>query len=204
MNFVADTSRTALLILDYQETIVDMVPEARQALLEKAAAALAGARSSGLKVIFVVLGFRPGYPEVSPLNKAFRAWRDSGRFAPGNPGTGIHPAVKPLPGEPVTTKHRVSAFSGSDLEMLLRAGGIDTLVLAGISTSGVVLSTLRQAADMDFRLVVLRDACADMDPQVHAVLMDKVFPRQAEVMDVDTFFAALAESGTRAITQSPS
>jgi nicotinamidase-related amidase len=76
--------------------------------------------------------------------------------------------------------------------MLLRAGGIDTLVLAGIATSGVVLSTLRQAADMDFRLAVLKDACTDMDPGVHAMLMDKVYPRQAEVMDVDVFVAALS------------
>jgi nicotinamidase-related amidase len=145
-----------------------------------------------VKVIYVVIGFRPGYPEVSPLNKSFGALRESGRFAPGSPGTEVHPAVAPLPGESIAIKHRVSGFSGSDLDMLLRAGGIDTLVLAGIATSGVVLSTLRQAADMDFRLAVLKDACTDMDPGVHAMLMDKVYPRQAEVMDVDVFVAALS------------
>jgi nicotinamidase-related amidase len=126
------------------------------------------------------------------LNKSFGALRESGRFAPGSPGTEVHPAVAPLPGESIAIKHRVSGFSGSDLDMLLRAGGIDTLVLAGIATSGVVLSTLRQAADMDFRLAVLKDACTDMDPGVHAMLMDKVYPRQAEVMDVDVFVAALS------------
>jgi len=192
MIFTLDKNKTALLIMDYQAAIVDMVPEGSQALLEKAAQALAAARSTGVRVIYVVLGFRPGHPEVSPSNKSFRALRESGRFAPGSPGTGIHPAVAPLAGESIAIKHRVSGFSGSDLDMLLRAGGIDTLVLAGIATSGVVLSTLRQAADLDFRLAVLKDACADMDPGVHAMLMDKVYPRQPEVMDVDVFVAALA------------
>jgi nicotinamidase-related amidase len=65
--------------------------------------------------------------------------------------------------------------------VLLRAADADTLILAGIATSGVVLSTLRQASDLDYRLTVLADACADADPEVHRVLTEKVFPRQALV-----------------------
>ncbi len=80
------------------------------------------------------------------------------------------------------TKRRVSAFSGSDLDVILRSLGVDSLVLTGIATSGVVLSTLRQAADLDFGLTVLSDLCADNDPETHRVLMGKVFPRQAAVM----------------------
>jgi len=76
----------------------------------------------------------------------------------------------------VVTKRRVSAFTGSDLEVVLRADGMDRLVLAGIATSGVVLSTLRQAADLDYRLTVLADGCLDADPEVHRVLTEKVFP----------------------------
>jgi len=68
---------------------------------------------------------------------------------------------------------------------VLRAANIDTLVLTGIATSGVVLSTLRQAADLDYRLVVLSDACLDSDAEVHRVLMEKVFPRQADVVTVN-------------------
>ena len=85
----------------------------------------------------------------------------------------------------VVTKRRVSAFSGSDLEVVLRAANIDTLVLTGIATSGVVLSTLRQAADLDYRLVVLADACLDADAEMHRVLTEKVFPRQADVLTVN-------------------
>jgi nicotinamidase-related amidase len=100
-------------------------------------------------------------------------------------------ALEPGADEPVVLKRRVSAFSGSDLDVLLRAAGADSLVLAGIATSGVVLSTLRQAADLDYRLTVLSDACADGDAEVHRVLLDKVFPRQALVTTTDDWIQSL-------------
>lgn len=79
-------------------------------------------------------------------------------------------------------KTRVGAFSTTDLERQLSDRQIDTLILAGISTSGVVLSTVRDASDRDYRVLVLSDACADPDPEVHALLIAKVFPRQADVI----------------------
>jgi nicotinamidase-related amidase len=91
----------------------------------------------------------------------------------------------------VVTKRRVSAFAGSDLDVVLRALDARHLVLCGLSTSGVVLSTLRAAADQDYALTVLRDACADPDEEVHRVLTEKVFPRQAEVLDAGAWAASL-------------
>ena len=91
----------------------------------------------------------------------------------------------------------MSAFTGSDLQVVLRSLGADTLVLTGIATSGVVLSTLRQAADLDYRLVVLSDACLDADPEVHRVLTEKVFPRQAAVRTVAQWAADPAHGGAR-------
>ena len=105
----------------------------------------------------------------------------------------MHPDIAPAPGDIVVIKKRVSAFAGSDLDMVLRAQQIDHLVLSGISTSGVVLSTLRQAADLDFRLTVLADGCADGDPEVHRVLMEKVFARQADVVSIDSWIDSLRE-----------
>ena len=92
----------------------------------------------------------------------------------------------------VVTKRRVSAFTGSDLEVVLRAGEVDSLVLAGIAISGVVLSALRQAADLDYRLTVLADGCLDADPEVHRVLTEKLFPRQADVVRIADWTASLA------------
>jgi nicotinamidase-related amidase len=93
----------------------------------------------------------------------------------------------------VITKKRVSAFAGSDLDIVLRAGDIDSLVLTGLATSGVVLSTLLQAADLDFGLTVLADGCLDGDPEVHRVLTEKVFPHQADVVTVDDWVTAIGK-----------
>lgn len=91
----------------------------------------------------------------------------------------------------VVTKRRVSAFAGSDLDVVLRAYGAGNLVLAGVATSGVVLSTLRQAADLDFRVTVLSDGCLDRDQEVHRVLTERVFPVQATVTTVSEWKESL-------------
>ena len=116
---------------------------------------------------------------------------ESGRFTEGSAGTEVHTAVAPRPGDVVVTKHRVSAFAGTDLEMVLRASGIETLVLAGIATSGVVLSTTRHAADADYKIVVVEDCCADRDAEVHRVLTEKVFVRQATVAKAEAVVESL-------------
>jgi nicotinamidase-related amidase len=100
--------------------------------------------------------------------------------------------VAPQPTEVIVTKRRVGAFATTELETVLRARQVTTLVLLGIATSGVVLSTVRWAADADYELLVLEDCCADADAEVHRVLMHKVFPRQATVIQVQAFLQALA------------
>ena len=177
-------SEQALLVMDVQRMIVDRYPD--PAYLPRLREAIDTARANGVLVIYVTVGFRPGAPEISPRNKLF------GRLAgaPATQANEIHPDVAPETGDIVVTKRRVSAFAGSDLDMVLRANDIDHLVLTGIATSGVVLSTLRQAADLDFTLTVLSDACLDNDPEVHRVLTEKVFPMQAEVTTVADWVAA--------------
>ena len=95
------------------------------------------------------------------------------------------PAIELADNDVVVVKRRVSAFSGSDLEVLLRAWDIEHLVLTVIATSGVVLSTTREAADKDYQLTILSDLCADFDAEVHAVLLKKVFPLQATVITIE-------------------
>jgi nicotinamidase-related amidase len=187
---------TALLIMDVQQGIVDRF--ARDGgYLDRLAAAIAAARSAGITVIYVTLAFRPGYPEVSEHNKPFSAVAGTGRFTDADPGVHIPAVIAPAPGEVTVTKRRVSAFTGSDLEVLLRARGTSHLVLAGIATSGVVLSTLRQAADLDYQLTVLADGCLDADPDVHEILLGKVFPRQAQVTTIADWADHLCQPAPR-------
>jgi nicotinamidase-related amidase len=182
---------SALLIMDVQQGIVERFGDDEQYLARLASAA-AAARAAGIAVIYVTVAFRPGYPEVSPRNKSFGAIAGTGRLTAGDPGTRIHPSVAPAPGDVTVTKLRVSAFAGSDLDVVLRSGGIDSLVLTGIATSGVVLSTVRQAADLDYRLTVLADGCLDGDPEVHRVLTGKIFPRQADVITIPEWIASVS------------
>ena len=146
--------------------------------------ALRKARENKIPVIYVVIGFRKGYPEVSATNKSFSVLKNGTMNFDTEEAAKVHASVAPLPADIVITKKRVSAFTGSDLEVVLRSLEIKHLVLSGIATSGVVLSTLREAADKDYIITVLHDCCADMDEEVHRVLTTKVFPRQADVIGV--------------------
>jgi nicotinamidase-related amidase len=190
---------SALLVMDFQAGVVERFVGAGggstggsgDGVLQAARTAVDAARAHGLPVVFVRVGFRDGAPEVSPRNKSFSALTGRTDMGADDPGTQVVAELEPRPDETVVVKRRVSAFTGSDLEVVLRAGSIDHLVLTGIATSGVVLSTLREAADRDYRLTVLRDACLDADPEVHRVLTEKVFPRQADVVTVDEWADAL-------------
>jgi nicotinamidase-related amidase len=184
---------TALLVMDVQPVILGMLGEQAPAFAEITKKAIAAARKASIPVIYVVVGFREGIPEITDrtLNASFSRVKQSGM--PGLVNPGPDPSLGALPEEMVVTKRRVSAFAGSDLEVILRGHRIEHLVLTGIATSGVVLSTLREASDKDYRISVLSDACADRDSEVHNVLTGKVFPHQAEVLTVDQWAAGLGK-----------
>jgi nicotinamidase-related amidase len=161
-----DPRSVALLVMDYQvDTLTRFMTAAQSAdAVACVPNLIATARDAGIMVIHVVVAFRPGHPEVSPRNPVFSALKANGMAVAGSEGAEIHPAAAAREGEPIVVKHRISPFV--DLETLLRANGIDTLVLAGVHTSGVVLSTVRHAGDLDYRLVVVRDCCADPDAEL--------------------------------------
>jgi len=180
-----DPKSTALLAMDFQTLIVDGYATDKEPLLSRTARLLQAARATQIMIVYVVVGFRPGYPEVSDRNMSFRTVKETGRFSVSDANVAIHPVLAPVAGDTIVTKHRVGAFFGTDLEMILRANGIDTLLLTGVATSGVVLSTLRYAADSDYRLLVAKDCCSDKDAEVHRVLTEQVFPRQATVASAE-------------------
>ncbi len=188
-----DPARTALLVMDYEAVIISTI-ENFDALLARAAQAIRTVRSHGGHVGYVRVALTDAeYDAIPERNKGFWSAKSSGRdFGAQSPATAIDERIAPNDGEIVVRKTRVGAFSTTDLAAQLQQRGIDTLILAGITTSGVVLSTIRDAADRDYRLFVLFDACADPQSDVHSLLMEKVFPRQADVIttrDLDTLFS---------------
>jgi nicotinamidase-related amidase len=183
-------SKTVLLIMDFQQALVERM--ASEALVGAANRAIAAAREKGIPVMFVRVAFRPGFPEASASNAIFGGISKAGEsMYQDSPTTQVFEGLNPLDSEPIVLKRRVSAFSGSDLDALLRSAKAEHLVLAGIATGGVVLSTLRQAADLDFAMTVLEDACADSDIEVHQFLTQKIFPRMASVVSTDEWIATL-------------
>jgi nicotinamidase-related amidase len=184
-----DPRRTALLVMDYQPGILDRV-EDPEALAARAREAIATLRAAGATIAYVRVAFTDADLDAIPAGAPMSRVRQMPRefIHADEPGTEVDERVAPEPEDIVVRKVRVGAFSTTDLDAQLRERGIDTLVLAGISTSGVLLSTVRDAHDRDYRLFVLADASADPLPEVHELLTEKVFPRQAEVIEV----AALA------------
>ncbi|KIX97559.1 uncharacterized protein Z520_07012 [Fonsecaea multimorphosa CBS 102226] len=187
---------TALLVCDIQNGIVERVQgpgQDTELFLQRLSQTIDAARHAGLTVIYVRVAFRPGYPEASPRNASLarvKAHGSAAGFGEDDPLTQIHAAALPLPTDIVVTKRRVSALHGTDLDLVLRSLGVENLVIAGLSTSGVVMSTVRQAADMDYRLVVLADLCRDSDQEMHDAAM-KVIAKQAEVVTSEDWVAGL-------------
>ena len=178
-------ARTALMLMDFQPAILAATGDA-DTLLKRAHAAQSWARSERVQIVYVRVAFTlEDFALIPSHNKAFAAVAEKRFLADGSPEAAIHESFEVRDDDIVVRKTRFGAFSTTGLYSSLHSRGIDTLLVCGISTSGVVLSTLRDAADEDYRLYVVADATADPDPEVHRVLVEKVFPHQADVIDTD-------------------
>ena len=155
--------------------------------------AIADVRDHGGTIGYVRVAFTDeDWAAIPPANQIFARAAQNRMMHDEDPLTAIHDSLGPRPGDIVVRKTRVGAMSTTDLDRQLRDRGIDTLVLAGISTSGVVLSTLIEAADRDYRLYVLSDGTEDPDQQARDVLLGRIFPRRAQVIDTATLRGLLS------------
>ena len=166
-----DRDKAVVLIMDFQQRIVNNVASEPDAVVRNAAAVLDGARKAGIPVVYIV--------------------HRGGAFAEYAPDVEIHEGVTPAAGETVITKVRPGPFSTTALDVNLREMGKDTLIIMGVATSGCVLSAARWATDINYKFVVVADACSDADPEVHRVLTEKVYPRQGTVMTADQFLGSI-------------
>jgi len=190
-------AHTAVLGMDCQTGVVAIYAKPQEPFIERCSSVLRSARKAGMPVIHVKVGFRPGLPEVSMRNRLLASIKSSPqhqKLFEGESGA-IHPALGTAQDDIVVAKHRISAFPGSDLQMILRSREVDTLVLFGIATSGVVLSTLLEACDADYRTVVIADCCADTDAELHRVLIERLFPLRGEVATAAEFLKAVEGRG---------
>jgi nicotinamidase-related amidase len=187
-----DPKRTALLVMDFQQGVLQRMP-GLEPLLARVRGAIANMRDHGGTIGYVRVAFTDeDWAAIPPANQIFAQAAQNRMMHDEDPSTAIHDSLGPQPGDIVVRKTRVGAMSTTDLDRQLRGRGIDTLVLAGISTSGVVLSTLIEAADRDYRLYVLSDGTEDPDEQARDVLLGRIFPRRAQVIDTATLRGLLS------------
>jgi len=191
-----DMGKAAVLIMDYQNKQIQNQPEQkRDVLVNNARSVLDAARSLKLPVIHVEVLSRQGPPDFKPWDAQRRQQSGAENLGEREDLYKINSEVQPVGSEPVVTKRRIGPFSTTNLFDILLDYRVEQLVLMGISTGGVVLSVVRWAADIDYRMIVLADACSDADEDVHRVLVEKIFPRQAEVMTCDQFLEMIADQG---------
>ncbi|MFJ4895968.1 cysteine hydrolase family protein [Streptomyces sp. NPDC088788] len=188
-----DARRTGLLVLDYQHGVTQQVPDV-DALLNRVNVAIASVRSHGGHVAWVRAALDDAdfdaIPETSVM--APLAAPDHRQLLHADaPNTRIDERLVPQPEDVMVRRPRIGAFATSDLDEQLRSRAVTTVILAGLVTSGVLLSTVFEALDRDYRVVVLHDASGDRDPQVHAFLTERVFPKYTAVVganELNTFW----------------
>ena len=201
MALTIDKGHTVLLAMDFENDIVHengalkdvgfaaMVEQNN--VLAKTAQLLDAARRSGVKVIYVSVKFRPGYPERPPNDSQFAPLIQANALVEGTWGAEIHEAVAPQDGEIVVTKRAVSAFYGSDLAALLSTAGVDTLLLCGVATNFVVEGTAREATDRGYNVVIVGDCCTSVSQELHDAALNTALPFLATISNLDEVTAAL-------------
>jgi nicotinamidase-related amidase len=189
---IINPANTALLAMDFQGVILATLASTDD-LVDRTATAIAALRRANAKVAFVRVAFTAeemaGFPAHSAMGQRMNEWAD--KVMADACSTQVDARLAPHPGDIVVRKIRVGPFSTTNLDEQLRAAGVETLIVCGIHTSGCVLTGVREAHDLDYRVIVVRDCCADPDPGVHEFLTGTIFPKQADVVDLADLLAAL-------------
>jgi nicotinamidase-related amidase len=188
-----DPARTALLLLDYQHDNITATPGIAEAhVLEHSARVLEAARRRGLRVIHITASVRRDYLDMPRASSLWMKLRESKTLIQGTPGAEIHPLVMPRPDELVINKTCVDPFLTTNLGQALINFDVNTLVLIGLWTNFVVEATARHAADVGYRVIVVRECCASNDAQNHEWAMTRILPAIADVARLDDVLAAFA------------
>ena len=196
-----DPARTALLLLDLQNEMVDpngkigasglakVVAERR--VLENARRALEAARTHRLSIVHVRVGFRPNYLDALSVAPRVARMKASQAVILGTFGTEFPAMLAPAEGEHVITKQCVNPFFNTGLMTWLLQRGVHHLVLGGVVTNLAVESTARAGDDAGFAITVMEDCCAAPNPDWHRISVENMLPLFGEVSSSEKFVSAL-------------
>jgi ureidoacrylate peracid hydrolase len=201
-----DVNRTAVLVIDMQNDFVEEgapleFPEGRRVIpaIQKV---LDAARDRGMAVIYAVHVHRAGGADLGIHRELYPPVAAGEALVDGERGGEIYPELTPLPGEPVIKKHRYNSFYATDLEIILRGLGVETVILTGMTTECCVLGTARGALERGFRSLVVSDACASCDypdlgagpmsaGEMHLAALRVMSLTSSQLIDTDEFLGRL-------------
>jgi nicotinamidase-related amidase len=193
------SGRTALVAIDFQHDVVGAggafadlfhAEVERTNLIPTATRLLGEARCAGVKIVYSRGAFQPGYPELVPNIPVLSQVAQYGCLVDGTAGAAIIDAVAPHRDDVVLTHHRVSCFHGTELDVVLRGAGIETIVVAGVATNLAVENTARAGADLGYRALVVSDACSTTSETAHDASLASM-AMLAEIVTTDDLLAML-------------
>ncbi len=196
-----DPARTALVVVHMAKGVAGPVDTPFNRLFRQRAERkgvigiqvrlLDGFRRAKAKVVYTLVTYQPGLPGVRPNSPLFRTLVESPTLLQGTPAVEVIDDVAPRPDEPVVRGQGASGFDGTALDTILRVAGVDTLVLAGIATDVAVESTARAASDLQYRTIVVSDACQADSDDAHVRALDVLQKWFSETPTADEVLAAL-------------
>jgi nicotinamidase-related amidase len=200
-----NVKKTALLVIDMQNDLIKAKEEPFSAVtkmvnskgvLSNTAKVIAAARQARMPIIFIGHVHRKDsadvFPTITDLMLQGLAPRPREALIEGTPGAYFADELKPLPGDHIVWKRRSNAFYNSDLELMLRRRGIDTVIITGVVTNGCVANTVRGAQERDLHVIVLSDCCAAMMPEDDEYFIKNAFPRAGRVRTSDEMVAVIS------------
>lgn len=189
--------RTVLVAMHYQNEVlhaagkikVGMAEDAdnRSAVVANAGRLLGFARNNGIPVVSVRIAFRADHADVIQNCPIFRNVVAGKAMVDGSWGAEFHEGLEPLAGEFVVKHSRVNAFYGSQLEEVLRTLKAERLIMAGVATNSVVLTSVACAADMGYEVIVVADACSSGRADLHESSLENM-KLVADVISLDRLF----------------
>jgi len=202
-----DTGKTAVLVIDMQNDLIRVTEEPFNAVTRMAQAkgmiantarVISQARRLGMPVIYAGHIHRKDNADAKPtitdmmLQGLTPPTREA--MVEGTAGAQVVDEIKPEPGDHVIWKRRSNAFYCTDLELMLRARAVDTVIIVGAVTNGCVANTIRGARERDLNVIVLSDCVATMMSEDDDYFIKQVFPREGRVRTSDEIVSVLQNS----------
>ena len=192
MKLKIEAKRTAVLLLDVQQDLVDITPGLKQnRVIENMAGVLKAARRRKLPVIHITASVRADFLDLPKDNPLWDGLRKKRQLIIGTQGAAIDPRVKPLKNELVLNKTCVDPFLTTNLGQALQNADANTIILMGLWTNYVVEATARHASDMGYRVFLVREACASNTVENHEFALNKILPTICYVVRSKDVLAAL-------------